>query len=133
METEIDGRSLSDSDQKAIWSRHSKESRKTLKLGKKLGLQFIGDEEELEKEFSFGRFLIIEGEWIWEALVASVVNFCAPRDVWNNLLSVKEGSFWILNIAGVYFDIIFSQVSIGCVCRASGSTAGDISESEMPY
>ncbi|KAK8495374.1 hypothetical protein V6N13_134083 [Hibiscus sabdariffa] len=52
METEIDGRSLSDSDQKAIWSRHSKESRKTLKLGKKLGLQFIGDEEEVLKEIS---------------------------------------------------------------------------------
>ncbi|KAK8569535.1 hypothetical protein V6N13_046586 [Hibiscus sabdariffa] len=52
LEAEIDGRSLSDSDIKAAWSRHSKDSWKTLKLGKKLGIQFFGNEEEVLKEIS---------------------------------------------------------------------------------
>ncbi|KAL4311373.1 hypothetical protein GQ457_01G032360 [Hibiscus cannabinus] len=50
LDSEIENRSLSDSDLKAVWSRHLKDARKSLKLGKKLGIQFIGDEEEVLKE-----------------------------------------------------------------------------------
>ncbi|KAL4303527.1 hypothetical protein GQ457_10G010910 [Hibiscus cannabinus] len=52
LDSEIENRSLSDSDLKAVWSRHLKDARKSLKLGKKLGIQFIGDEEEVLKEIS---------------------------------------------------------------------------------
>ncbi|KAK8652787.1 hypothetical protein V6N13_126812 [Hibiscus sabdariffa] len=80
------------------------------------GLLWVWDKSvfKLEKMFTFDRFLIFEGEWIWEALVASMVNLYAPCDVaaqvivWNNFLSVKEVSNWILNIAGVYNVIRYS-------------------------
>ncbi|KAK8510414.1 hypothetical protein V6N11_082456 [Hibiscus sabdariffa] len=50
--TDIEGRSLSDSDFKASWSRHTKVARKALKLGKKLGIHFIGDGEEILQEIA---------------------------------------------------------------------------------
>ncbi|KAL4335968.1 hypothetical protein GQ457_07G015910 [Hibiscus cannabinus] len=49
-DSEIDGRSLSDSDMHARREMLTKEARKTLAFGKKLGMQIIGSEEEAIQE-----------------------------------------------------------------------------------
>ncbi|KAL4333268.1 hypothetical protein GQ457_07G010490 [Hibiscus cannabinus] len=47
---ELSGRSLSDSDLAAKWVSATKEAKKTLKLEKKLGVQVVGDEQDVVKE-----------------------------------------------------------------------------------
>ncbi|KAE8676761.1 hypothetical protein F3Y22_tig00111582pilonHSYRG01032 [Hibiscus syriacus] len=58
--TELEGRSLSDSDLQERWQRKKSEARKTLQIGRELGIQFKGSEEALVKEIAAGDDL--EGE-----------------------------------------------------------------------
>ncbi|KAK9009640.1 hypothetical protein V6N11_036170 [Hibiscus sabdariffa] len=46
-QSEIEGRSLSDSDLKTRWENGIKEAKETLEVGKKVGIEFIGDEQEI--------------------------------------------------------------------------------------
>ncbi|KAL4313288.1 hypothetical protein GQ457_01G032420 [Hibiscus cannabinus] len=48
--SELSGRSLSDSDLAARWVSATKEAKKTLNLGKKLGVQVVGDEQDVVNE-----------------------------------------------------------------------------------
>ncbi|KAK8975372.1 hypothetical protein V6N11_057466 [Hibiscus sabdariffa] len=48
--SELSGRSLSDSDLSSRWDILTKKARKTLKFGKKIGLQIVGNEEEVVEE-----------------------------------------------------------------------------------
>ncbi|KAL4367062.1 hypothetical protein GQ457_05G033920 [Hibiscus cannabinus] len=50
--SELSGRSLSDSDLATRWNAATKEARKVLKLGKRLGMEIIGDEQEVVKEIA---------------------------------------------------------------------------------
>ncbi|KAL4297267.1 hypothetical protein GQ457_12G031290 [Hibiscus cannabinus] len=49
-ETELSGKSLSDSDIKSRCSILIKEAREVLKLGKKIGVEIVGDENEVVQE-----------------------------------------------------------------------------------
>ncbi|KAK8999279.1 hypothetical protein V6N11_070455 [Hibiscus sabdariffa] len=46
-QSEIEGRSLSDSDLKTRWENGIKEAKETLEVGKKVGIEFFGDEQEI--------------------------------------------------------------------------------------
>ncbi|KAK9001425.1 hypothetical protein V6N11_083209 [Hibiscus sabdariffa] len=48
--SELSGRSLSDSDLSSRWDILTKKARKTLKFSKKIGLQIVGNEEEVVEE-----------------------------------------------------------------------------------
>ncbi|KAK8557906.1 hypothetical protein V6N12_010129 [Hibiscus sabdariffa] len=48
----LSGRSLSDSDLAARWVAATKEAKKTLKLGKKFGVQVVRDEQDVVKELT---------------------------------------------------------------------------------
>ncbi|KAL4279935.1 hypothetical protein GQ457_03G001440 [Hibiscus cannabinus] len=50
--SELSGRSLSDSDLMVRWDVLTREARKTLKLGKSLGMKIIGDEEEVVRDIA---------------------------------------------------------------------------------
>ncbi|KAL4369203.1 hypothetical protein GQ457_05G027280 [Hibiscus cannabinus] len=50
--SELSGRSLSNSDFVARWIVATREARKALKLGKRLGMEIIGDEQEVVKELA---------------------------------------------------------------------------------
>ncbi|KAK8516633.1 hypothetical protein V6N12_049355 [Hibiscus sabdariffa] len=98
LKIEIGGRWLLNSDLKAVWFRHLKESQKTLKLRKKLGFQFIGMKKrrspwvwdkyviKLEKMFSFDRNMkvIFSGP-----IMGIVVNF-AELSVVKTMLDVFD-------------------------------------------
>ncbi|KAK8497082.1 hypothetical protein V6N12_000242 [Hibiscus sabdariffa] len=45
--SDLSGRSLSDSDLLARWESATKEARKAMELGKKVGIQFVGDERQV--------------------------------------------------------------------------------------
>ncbi|KAL4387762.1 hypothetical protein GQ457_09G013100 [Hibiscus cannabinus] len=45
--SELSGRSLSDSDLMARWESATKEARNAMELGKKVGIQFVGDERQM--------------------------------------------------------------------------------------
>ncbi|KAL4273577.1 hypothetical protein GQ457_13G001680 [Hibiscus cannabinus] len=52
MVSELSGRSLSYSDFAARWDAATREARKALKLGKRLGMKIVGDEQEVVKELA---------------------------------------------------------------------------------
>ncbi|KAL4311091.1 hypothetical protein GQ457_01G056380 [Hibiscus cannabinus] len=51
-DSELSGRSLSDTDLRGKWEQAKKEARRTLELGKKFGLKIKGSEEEAVRELS---------------------------------------------------------------------------------
>ncbi|KAL4333614.1 hypothetical protein GQ457_07G001300 [Hibiscus cannabinus] len=51
-ESELSGRSLSDSDLVSRWEFQKREARKVLSLGKRLGVQIIGDEEQAVEDIA---------------------------------------------------------------------------------
>ncbi|KAL4310381.1 hypothetical protein GQ457_01G002430 [Hibiscus cannabinus] len=86
--SELSGRSLSDSDLLARRDILIKEARETLKLGKKVGMQILGDEQEVVNE-----------------LLGSDVDPSTVRNLFGT------NFFWELNFSGGDFFMGCSQVT----------------------
>ncbi|KAE8704998.1 hypothetical protein F3Y22_tig00110430pilonHSYRG00099 [Hibiscus syriacus] len=119
--TEIEGMSLSNSDLQERWQRQKKEAKKTLQLGRELGLQFKGAEETKKediKDVEINRFWCDDefdfkfskamgrsgGKYALDDLICSIVNVYAPCEVseqiplWNAIVEArrKNNNKWFM-------------------------------------
>ncbi|KAL4347009.1 hypothetical protein GQ457_05G036010 [Hibiscus cannabinus] len=108
-DSELSGRSLSDTDLRGKWEQAKKEARRTLELGKKFGLKIKGSEEEALECEGYG----VEwknddnernGRWIRLDVQVKIVNVYAPCSVaeqaklWEELyaLKVNDSTHWLM-------------------------------------
>ncbi|KAK8636537.1 hypothetical protein V6N13_124282 [Hibiscus sabdariffa] len=73
--SELEGRSLSDSDLPATWDNAIKEAEKAIEMGSKLGVQFIGLIDEVVRDIA--ELEMKEADpWWWCSSMISIVVGC---------------------------------------------------------